>query len=105
MIAAHLPILQVAVPLIAAPLSVFCRRGAMAWALTFVVSIAAFLISIALLGQVLDQGTLSYELGDWAAPWGIEYRVDAANAMVLLIISGIRSTVLVPKELALRTRS
>jgi multicomponent Na+:H+ antiporter subunit D len=95
MIAAHLPILQVAVPLIAAPLSVFCRRGTMAWTLAFVVSIAALAISIALLGQVLDQGVLSYQLGDWAAPWGIEYRVDAANAFVLLIISGI-STVVLP---------
>jgi len=94
-IATHLPILQVVVPLIAAPLSVFCRRGTVAWALSFIVSIVALVISIALLVQVLDQGVLSYELGNWAAPWGIEYRVDAANAIVLLLISGI-STVVLP---------
>jgi multicomponent Na+:H+ antiporter subunit D len=92
---AHLPILQVVIPLIAAPLSVFCRQAAMAWYLTFFVSIAALAISIALLGQVLEHGTISYMLGNWAAPWGIEYRVDAANAFVLLIISGI-STVVLP---------
>lgn len=95
MITAHLPILQVVVPLIAAPLSVFCRRPVWAWALACLVSVSALLISIALLGQVLDQGPLSYQLGNWAAPWGIEYRVDAANAMVLIIISGI-STVVLP---------
>jgi multicomponent Na+:H+ antiporter subunit D len=93
-ISAHLPILQVVIPLIAAPLSVFCRRESLAWLLTFLVSVAAFGISIALLRQVMDQGTLSYALGNWAAPWGIEYRVDAANAIVLLIISGISTAVL-----------
>ena len=95
MIAAHLPILQVAIPLVAAPISVFCRKAALAWYLTFIVSVTALLISIALLGQVLEQGSISYMLGNWAAPWGIEYRVDAANAFVLLIISGI-STVVLP---------
>ncbi|MDX1483977.1 MAG: monovalent cation/H+ antiporter subunit D family protein [Alphaproteobacteria bacterium] len=93
--AAHLPILQVVIPLVAAPVSVFCRRASVAWYLTFLVSIAAFAVSVALLDQVLDKGTLSYAIGGWAPPWGIEYRVDAANAIVLLIISGT-STVVLP---------
>jgi multicomponent Na+:H+ antiporter subunit D len=91
----HLPILQVIVPLLAAPLSVFLRRAALAWYLTFLVSIATFLVSIALLERVMTGGVISYALGDWAAPYGIEYRVDAVNAFVLLIISGI-STVVLP---------
>jgi len=91
----HLPILQVIVPLLAAPLSVFLRRAALAWYLTFLVSIATFLVSIALLERVMAGGVISYALGDWAAPYGIEYRVDAVNAFVLLIISGI-STVVLP---------
>ena len=95
MISHHLPILQVIVPLLAAPLSVFLRRAALAWYLTFLVSIATFLVSIALLERVMTGGVISYALGDWAAPYGIEYRVDAVNAFVLLIISGI-STVVLP---------
>jgi multicomponent Na+:H+ antiporter subunit D len=85
-IAHHLPILQVVVPLLAAPLSVFCRTP-LAWWLTFVVSLIAVAVSVALLDRVMAGGVISYELGGWAAPYGIEYRVDAANAIVLLIIS------------------
>ena len=31
--------------------------------------------------------SISYALGSWAPPWGIEYRVDAANAFVLVLVS------------------
>ena len=94
MISAHLPILQVIVPLIAAPLSAFCRRAGVAWYLSLVICAVSFAISIALLIQVLEEGHISYLLGSWAAPWGIEYRVDVVNAFVLMIISGIGTAVL-----------
>ena len=94
MIAHHLPILQVIVPLIAAPLSAFCRRASVAWYLALIICAVSFAISIALLVRVLDEGHISYLLGSWAAPWGIEYRVDAVNAFVLVIISGIGTAVL-----------
>ena len=42
----------------------------------------------------MTSGTISYELGGWAAPFGIEYRVDSLNAFVLLIVSGIGAIVL-----------
>ena len=94
MIAAHLPILQVVVPLIAAPLCVFLRRGDLAWGLTLIVSWAAVAMAIMLLDRVAAGGAISYELGSWAPPWGIEYRVDALSAFVLLIVSGISAVIL-----------
>ncbi|MGY9006606.1 MAG: proton-conducting transporter transmembrane domain-containing protein, partial [Alphaproteobacteria bacterium] len=94
MISAHLPILQIIVPLLAAPISVFFRRAAIVWYLTLIVSIITLAISIALLAQTLDQGVISYALGNWAAPFGIEYRIDAVNAFVLVIISAIGTIVL-----------
>ena len=94
MIDQHLPILQIIVPLIAAPLSAFCRRPALAWYLTLLVCAATFAISIVLLSKVLGGGHISYMLGGWAAPFGIEYRVDAVNAFVLVIISAIGLAVL-----------
>lgn len=94
MISQHLPILQIVIPLLAAPLTAFWRRPAMAWYLTLVVCAATFLVAIALLAKVLDGGHLSYALGGWAAPWGIEYRVDAVNAFVLVIVSAIGLAVL-----------
>ena len=89
MIAAHYPALQVVAPLIAAPLCVLLRRGALAWLVAVAVSWIALAIAIQLLIQVTATGPVSYELGGWAAPWGIEYRVDSVNAFVLLIVSGI----------------
>jgi multicomponent Na+:H+ antiporter subunit D len=37
----------------------------------------------------LNTGAISYALGGWEPPWGIEYRIDALNAFVALIVSGI----------------
>ena len=67
MIAAHLPALQVVVPLIAAPLCLILRRGALAWALALAVSWLSLVIAIALLARVLDSGVLIYALGQVVA--------------------------------------
>ena len=89
MIVKNLPVLIVVVPLFAALLAPFTRRLRAAWPLTMIATIMVFGLSVALLQQVLDHGTVSYAMGDWAPPWGIEYRVDRLNAFVLLIVSGI----------------
>ena len=96
MILPHLPALQVVVPLLAAPLCVVLRRTAVTHAVAFAASWAAFAISILLLVQVLDSpgGVISYELGGWAPPWGIEYRIDPLNAYVMLIVSAIGAVVI-----------
>lgn len=90
----HLPVLQVLVPFMAAPLVVLFGNRQIAWTISFLAVATAFAISAALLGQVIDGSVISYELGGWAPPWGIEYRVDAANAFVLLIVSFVAALVL-----------
>ena len=94
MIAAHLPALQIVVPLLSAPLCMLLARRRLAYALSLVVCWTAFAISIMLLGQVLEGGVISYRLGGWAPPWGIEYRVDLVNAYVLLIVAAIGALVI-----------
>ena len=89
----HLPILQVIVPLLAAPLAVVIRHKDGAWLLATVSSWFSLAISIALLLQVQETGIITYELGGWAAPWGIEYRVDTVGAFVLVIVSAIGAVV------------
>ena len=91
----HLPILQVIIPLFAAPLCVLFGNRNIAWLLTFASSLLCVIISGILLATVLDGSPISYHIGGWAPPLGIEYRIDAANAFVLLLISGI-STVVLP---------
>ncbi|MFN4089647.1 MAG: monovalent cation/H+ antiporter subunit D family protein [Alphaproteobacteria bacterium] len=91
---AQLPVLQVALPLIAAPICVLLRFRDAAWALAAVSTWASFGISALLLAQVYSTGVISYELGGWPPPWGIEYRVDALNAYVLLVVSGVSAAVI-----------
>jgi multicomponent Na+:H+ antiporter subunit D len=93
-IANNLPALQVIIPLLAAPLALMLRRGNLSHLLAFVVSVVALVISYSLLQSVLLNGPISYQMGGWEPPWGIEYRVDVVNAFVLLIVSAIGSVVM-----------
>lgn len=88
-LAAHLPALQVIVPLVGAPLSVLLRSANAAWAIVTAVSWAAFAVALGLWGQAMDGETLSYAIGSWPPPWGIEYRVDRLTALVLVLVSGM----------------
>jgi multicomponent Na+:H+ antiporter subunit D len=94
LISAHLPALQIVVPLVAAPACVVLRGRNLAFVIALLASWFAFAVSIMLAEQVLSSGPISYEIGGWAAPWGIEYRVDPLNAFVLLIVSGMGAVVL-----------
>jgi multicomponent Na+:H+ antiporter subunit D len=83
----HLPALQVVLPLAAAPLIVLARSSRFAWIATTVVSYACLVIAVLLASRVAAGGAFSYALGSWAPPWGIEYRVDALSAFVLVAVS------------------
>lgn len=89
----HLPVLLVVVPLMAAPLAALVQHPRAAWAIATAAAWFALGASLTLLSQVMDQGVISYALGGWAAPIGIEYRIDAVNAFVIVIVSGIGSVV------------
>ncbi len=90
----HVAILQVAVPLLAAPLCVMLPGRHLPWALTLAVSWFTLVCSIVLLAEVSAGGSIAYHLGNWPPPIGIEYRVDAINALVLLVVSGISAVAL-----------
>ena len=94
MIAAHLPALQVVVPLVAAPVCVLLRWSRGAWMVAMAASLFAVAGAWSLLRGVLSQGPTSYLLGSWAAPWGIEYRVDETNAWVMLVVSVVSAAAL-----------
>ena len=91
----QLPILQILVPFVSAPLIVFIGNRTIAWWITFLASLISLLISINLLLLVNDGSIISYHIGGWAPPIGIEYRVDALNAFVLVLITLI-STIVAP---------
>ncbi len=94
MITQHLPVLQVVIPLLFAPFCLLLRRHNLVWCVVLLTSWCSFVIATVLLQQVLADGEIIYAIGGWAAPWGIEYRLDILNAFVLLIITGIASIVI-----------
>jgi len=92
-IAAHLPVLLVVVPLAAAPLIVLLRHAGIAWALAVAAAWFALGAGLALAAEVARAGVVSYHLGSWPPPWGIEYRVDALSAFVIVLIAGVGALV------------
>lgn len=90
----HLPALQVVIPLLGATVVAMTRRGGLAWFIALSISLLMPAIAITLLHQVFVNGVISYEIGGWEPPFGIEYRVDVANAFVLVIVSLIAALVL-----------
>ncbi|HIF50292.1 MAG TPA: monovalent cation/H+ antiporter subunit D family protein [Thiotrichaceae bacterium] len=90
----HLPVLQVLLPLIAAPLCVILRQSVLSWLFATLICFLSFIISCVLFNQVLESGVISYALGGWLSPWGIEYRLDKLTAFMLLIINGVAAIVL-----------
>lgn len=103
---AHLPALQVVLPLMAAPICFLMRKHGLAWGFAFCASLATFTISILLYLQILNEPVISYAMGGWQAPLGIEYRIDPLNALILVLVSGIAAVALafakksVEKEIA-----
>jgi multicomponent Na+:H+ antiporter subunit D len=90
----HLPALQTALPLLAAPVCVLLRRAALVRVFAVLVTWSCLAIALSLLQEVLGHGEISYALGGWVAPLGIEYRVDILNAYVLVLVATIASVVI-----------
>ena len=90
----HLQILVVVIPLLAAPLCALLPGRRLPWLLATTVAWVVLWASAVLALEVRAVGVLSYEIGGWAAPWGIEYRLDAASALVQLLIGAVAAVVL-----------
>ncbi len=87
----NLPILVIIIPLISAviiPLLGKINRSAV-WYFVLAVTFLSFLFSISLLNTVMINGRISYWLGGWKPPWGIEYVVDYLSGFVLVVVSFI----------------
>jgi multicomponent Na+:H+ antiporter subunit D len=90
----QLPALQVVVPLASAPVCALLRRANIAWGLSLIASWLTFGVAALLLTQVSHTGVISYAVGGWPPPWGIELRIDLLNALVLVLVSGVSAVVI-----------
>ena len=94
MLLANLPALQVVIPLVSAPVCLLLRNPRHAWACALLTSWLVLAMAVMLTQQVYTGGTISYAIGAWATPWGIEYRVDMAGALMILVIATIGAVVM-----------
>ena len=91
MIEAHLPALQVIVPMLSAPIVLLLKPRGLAWMAATAASLFAFAIAVNLVQITLNGETVGYLMGSWQAPYGIELRVDALSALFLLVVTGASS--------------
>ncbi|MDA8871018.1 monovalent cation/H+ antiporter subunit D family protein, partial [Rhizobiaceae bacterium] len=92
--AQHAPLLAIVVPLFVAPIVLMTGGRTFSFLLSWLAAAIAFALSLHLAFVTADGTVLSYALGGWAPPLGIEYRVDAANAFVMVIVSSVATVVL-----------
>jgi multicomponent Na+:H+ antiporter subunit D len=100
---AQLPALAIAVPLTCAPVAALLRTGLLAWTVATVASVASFAIAVLLAGSVDGLNEVSYAVGAWPAPYGIELRITSFSALLLLIITGASSAALLAGRHSLET--
>lgn len=91
----QLPILVIVGPMLSAPLCLLMRRARLCWTWAMIVLWASFGAAVLILDEVVARGVISYAVGDWKPPIGIEIRIDLLNAFVLLIVTGISAVVLI----------
>lgn len=78
----------------AGPVCLVIRHPHLVWIWATMIAFLCLPMSIALLMEVMADGVIVYELGGWAAPWGIEYRIDKLNAFILVIVTAIGAVVM-----------
>jgi multicomponent Na+:H+ antiporter subunit D len=85
----HFPAIIVIVPLFASLLITalwwFDKR--LCYPISIIAGIISLSASVGLLFQVLSGGVIEYRLGGWTPPFGIVYRVDHLNGLILVAVS------------------
>jgi multicomponent Na+:H+ antiporter subunit D len=56
------------------------------WFISLATIFIQLLLAVSILNHVLTVGTISYWLGGWMPPWGIEYVMDALNGYILVVL-------------------
>ena len=88
MITSNLPALLVATPLIMSAIVALLPSGQLAWVMTLLTSLAVLIFAL-MNAAVGDGAPVSYALGGWPPPWGIELISDGASRLMAVILAGL----------------
>lgn len=94
-IIANLPALQIVIALACAPLCFILRVRGLPWLIAFIASLGTLAVSTLLFVQTSNGAVVSYAMGGWEPPYGIEFRVDRLNSLILLLVSSMAAITLV----------
>jgi multicomponent Na+:H+ antiporter subunit D len=88
---AHHPVLLVVVPLIFAALcplwGMLKREACFPWALAG--TAATTFLAWSLIGKVGPRKAVTYNLGGWKPPWGIQIRIDYLGLLMACLVTGV----------------
>lgn len=103
MTSAQLPAIVLLLTLLSAPVCSMIRNGDNAWKVAMFAVWLSVAAAIALMAQVWGGNTISYHMGGWAPPWGIEVRIDELSALVVILITLFGALVISALRESLRT--
>ena len=83
----NLPILVVICPLMMSLIVVLIPNNFLSWMITLSTTFITFLFSLLLYQEVYLHTSISYALGNWVPPLGIEYVIDKVSIITIIIIS------------------
>ena len=85
----NLPILIVITPLMFSLIVAVLNNNRLAWTLSTFAYLLTMIFSILLCFEVTSKTNISYYLGNWPPPLGIEYVIDTISIIPIMIISVI----------------
>nr|WP_236718559.1 hypothetical protein [Wolbachia endosymbiont of Muscidifurax uniraptor] len=85
----QLPILQVIIPIIASMFCFLAKKHKVSWFISFIATTITLIISSILLIKTYKGEIITYHLGNWAPPYGIELRIDVLNSLILTLVNFI----------------
>nr|WP_246228197.1 proton-conducting transporter membrane subunit [Wolbachia endosymbiont of Litomosoides brasiliensis] len=65
------------------------REHKVSWFISFTTTIVTLFISSVLFIKTYNGETITYHLGNWAPPYGIELRIDILNSLILTLVNFI----------------
>ena len=87
-VATHFPALIVIIPLLMSVVVALLPSAGLAWLLTLAAVTASFATALFNMDQIAA-GAVSYHLGGWPPPWGIEFIADGASMLVATVVTGL----------------
>ncbi|OUV03886.1 MAG: hypothetical protein CBC42_00325 [Betaproteobacteria bacterium TMED82] len=82
-----LPVLPVIIPLTVAPICVLMRDSFLCWLLVLFSTTAVCLTSLKLILDLQHVPSISYGMGGWEPPIGIEYSIDHLSSIILILLA------------------